>query len=119
MFRSAQKSTTTANTIPNGITQCAYLNCTYGPQCTIRNKYCCVFILRRALLFVDAFFKRHKMPFVVIYGTLLGAVRKEKIIPWTRDIDIGYFNKTYLSSKEVRDELNQHGFHIFEVNIFI
>ena len=31
--------------------------------------------------------KQHDIPFFIAYGTLLGAVRNERVIPWTCDID--------------------------------
>ena len=115
MFRSEPKPTITISVIGKGVERCAYLNCSHSPQCTTQNKTCCAFILKRSLLFLDTFFRRHNIPYVVIYGTLLGAVRNGTIIPWTHDVDIGFFNKTYLWRKEIRDELDQYGYHIFEV----
>jgi hypothetical protein len=56
------------------------------------------------------------MPYVIVYGTLLGAVRNATIIPWTKDIDIGLFEKNKLYSYEIREELYKHGYHLFEVN---
>jgi len=99
----------------NGINRCAFLNCSHSSHCTTQNQTCCAYILKHSLVFLDRFFRHHNLPYVIIYGTLLGAVRNSSIIPWTRDIDIGVFNKTYLYTKEIRDELYQHGFHLFYV----
>ena len=102
--------------ISNGIEQCAYLNCSHSSEFTTDNVSCCASILKNALLFIDTFFEVHNLSYVIIYGTLLGAVRNNTIIPWTRDIDVGYFNRTLMFTEEIRQELYRHRYHIFEVS---
>ncbi|CAF1107295.1 unnamed protein product [Adineta ricciae] len=102
-----------SKSVPTNVTPCAYLACSHSSNCTTRNKTCCAYVLKRSLDFLDVFFRRHHLPYVIIYGSLLGAVRNRTIIPWTRDIDIGFFNWTYLRSESIRNELYQHGFYLF------
>ena len=84
-------------------------------QCTTGNVRCCASILKNALSFIDTFFELHNLSYVIIYGTLLGAVRNNTIIPWTRDIDVAFFNRSSLFTEEIRQELYRHGYHVFEV----
>ena len=100
-----------------GIEQCANFRCSHEKTCRTSNRSCCIWILKKALLFVGDFFRKHNLSYGVIYGTLLGAVRNQTLIPWTRDIDVFFFNKSYLFRPEIRNELYQHGYHVFEVNI--
>ena len=53
------------------------------------------------------------MSYVIIYGTLLGAVRNGTVIPWTRDLDIGLFDKKTLYTDQIRNELHDDGFLLF------
>jgi phosphorylcholine metabolism protein LicD len=95
---------------------CATLTCSHSKFCTTKNTSCCVYVLKTALNFLDTFFQKHNITYVIIYGTLLGAIRNGTVIPWTHDIDIGLFNKRTLYSNEIRDELYKHGYHLFEVS---
>ncbi len=50
---------------------------------------CCRQHLIDMLKFVDGFLKKHDIKYWLAYGTLLGAVRDGKMIPWDEDIDLG------------------------------
>jgi hypothetical protein len=99
----------------NAVQMCAYLSCSRSVLCTTKNASCCAYILKKTLYFLDAFFREHQIPYVIVFGTLLGAVRNQTIIPWTNDIDIALFDKNVLYSQEIRNKLKQHGYHLFEV----
>ena len=101
--------------LSSDVSQCAYLNCSHSPQCTTSNTTCCAFVLKSMLFLLDTFFHRHNVSYVVAYGTLLGGVRNSTIIPWTHDVDIGFFDTTFLFSEAIRDDFYQHGYHLFKV----
>ena len=98
-----------------GVEHCAMLNCSYSRTCTTQQPHCCAYINKQALLFVDHFFREHNLSYAIIYGTLLGAIRNGTIIPWTQDIDIAIFNKSYLFQESTEKEIYEHGYLLFEV----
>ena len=64
------------------------------------------------LLLVDVFhlMKEKNYQPALVYGTMLGAIRNQQIIPFTEDVDIGYqggINKTLVRALERR------GYHMF------
>ena len=50
-------------------------------------------VLHGLLAKVDAVFRRNKIPYWPMGGTMLGAVRHQGIIPWDDDVDIGIWKK--------------------------
>ena len=44
---------------------------------------------------VRAVLEDHSIPYIITYGTLLGAVRHQGFIPWDDDFDIYLFNDSY------------------------
>lgn len=53
----------------------------------------------------------------VLYGTLLGAVRDGRTIPFTEDVDIGY-QMTDVRAKRLRRNLAEKGYHMFHQGIW-
>ena len=47
----------------------------------------------RSIKFIDRVFKENNIPYWVDYGTLLGAIRDKKFIPWDTDIEFYMFYK--------------------------
>ena len=55
----------------------------------------------------------HDVEYWLDYGTLLGAVRDGKIIPWDNDIDLGMWKKNKEKLPFVLNDLNLKGFKIY------
>jgi len=49
---------------------------------------CCQDLMLRMLVDVGTFLDKHNIEWYITYGTLLGAMRNQSIIPWTDDVDI-------------------------------
>ncbi|TMW54973.1 hypothetical protein Poli38472_014744 [Pythium oligandrum] len=54
---------------------------------------------------------------IVLYGTVLGAIRNGSVIPFTEDADVGY-RKDNVSMPEMRQKMRDMGYHLFEDNIW-
>jgi len=65
---------------------------------------------------VKKVFDNNDIPFWLEYGTLLGAVRDGKMIPWDTDIDLATFKK-YVNTKNIKkrltEELEKMGFLVY------
>jgi len=60
----------------------------------------------RMLAIIDSICRKHKIEYFMVSGTLLGAYRGQKSIPWDDDADIGMLSSEFLRfSKVVRAEL--------------
>jgi len=49
---------------------------------------CCINKLVQLLFFVDKVFRENDLEYFMVYGTFLGAVRHNGIIPWDTDVDL-------------------------------
>lgn len=72
------------------------------------------------MLLVDVYeeMKHEKLHPVILYGTLLGAVREGIVIPFTEDADIGYQITGFQTTRPVRANLAKKGYHIFKSGIW-
>jgi len=58
---------------------------------------------------VSGILEQHSIPYFITNGTLLGAVRHERFIPWDDDFDIFLFDDTYETAmSHLENELPEH-----------
>ena len=58
-------------------------------------------------------FDRHNFEYWLDAGTLLGAVRHGKFIPWDKDIDLGTWCENIPKLRSISHELRNRGFEVF------
>lgn len=61
---------------------------------------------------VDRICKKYQIPYFIIAGTLLGAVRHGGTIPWDDDLDIGMVRKDYERFLQVSKEEMREGYFV-------
>ena len=62
-------------------------------------------------------FDRNNVTFWLDWGTLLGAVRDQRLIPWDWDMDLGILNGEYDKIISISDQIKKAGFLMNEVSI--
>lgn len=77
---------------------------------------CCSVVLGEMLVDFAKALNKLGLPYRVVYGTLLGAVRSQAIIPWTYDIDIAIAEALFRNETTwiaIQKELEAQGKHYF------
>ncbi|CAF1217282.1 unnamed protein product [Didymodactylos carnosus] len=62
-----------------------------------------------------------KWNYVLIYGSLLGAMRNKSIIPWTGDLDLAVINDVYdnkLHLAETKQDIWLYGYFLFHHEVY-
>ena len=59
---------------------------------------------------LDRVLRAHGIRVFMVYGTFLGAVRHQGVIPWDDDIDVGIFAEDESRLLQVRDDLLTYGY---------
>ncbi len=67
--------------------------------------------IKDMLPYVGALLKELNIIYWLDWGTLLGAVRNGKMIPWDFDIDIGIFHKDVVKLLAMESRIVKDGFH--------
>jgi lipopolysaccharide cholinephosphotransferase len=61
---------------------------------------------------VGRIFQQHGLRYWLAFGTLLGAVREKKFIPWDEDIDLGIFEEDLPKLLAIVHYISGEGFFI-------
>lgn len=69
----------------------------------------------KVLMEVDRICKKHNIVYFAAYGTILGAIRHGRYIPWDDDLDIMMKREDYERFLSVAEAELQHGFTILNV----
>lgn len=96
---------------------CPVMMCNKDSSCTVHDPSCCAYLNYQMLSFLHDFLAAkclHK-EYLVMYGTGLGAVRNQTVIPWTEDLDLGITPLAiqFLELNETRQELWKHGYALW------
>ncbi|TMW54992.1 hypothetical protein Poli38472_014763 [Pythium oligandrum] len=85
---------------------------------TSPDSFCYASVLH--MLFVDVYEELHAMNAapIAVYGTLLGAVRNQSLIPFTEDADIAFVALSGEQLTRLRERLWQRGYHMFHATIW-
>jgi len=67
------------------------------------------------LLVMKGLLEQHQIPFFLVLGTCLGAVREKKFIAYDHDIDIAFYDHDAHQLKAILPILKEAGFYIEEV----
>lgn len=76
---------------------------------------CCLEYLADAIKFLMDQCERHRILCELQEGTLLGAVKLNKVLPWERDSDITFLTADYQKLKDIEDVFTQQGYRFHEV----
>jgi hypothetical protein len=73
------------------------------------NEYNAIQVLAQA----KRVFDKHNLEYWLDAGTLLGAIRDGKFIPWDEDIDLGTWHENIQKLVSISNELKENGFIVF------
>ncbi len=73
-------------------------------------------VMNKNLLDFKRIMDKHNIPFVAIFGTLLGFIREKRVIPASKDADFFCYASDHHKIKPVIDELISIGFHVLDRN---
>ncbi len=75
---------------------------------------CCASHLYELLKFTTDLFHKNNIEYIILFGTLLGSIRHNGIIPWDTDIDIGVYDESFKSIMDLKDKFNDKSYNIVD-----
>lgn len=96
---------------------CPVMHCSQDPSCTVYNTSCCAYLNYEMLSFFDSFMASKCLPdeMFVMFGTAIGALREQTILPHTEDVDLGLtpLALQFLELNSTREEIWRHGYAVW------
>eukprot|EP00299_Pterocystis_sp_00344_P017618 c8827_g1_i2.p1 GENE.c8827_g1_i2~~c8827_g1_i2.p1 ORF type:complete len:370 (-),score=75.07 c8827_g1_i2:49-1158(-) len=100
---------------------CANLNCTWDAECFPHSgPQCCSWVNLKILLAWNATATKYNISYSLMFGTLLGAIRDQSIMPWTDDTDVivsqEHFDKFSHQDPliyQIHEDLSRKGFNFY------
>ena len=73
---------------------------------------CCITQLTNDVLFIMRTCREHHIKCELQEGTLLGAVKLGKVLPWERDADITFLSSNFTEILNLKTHLQKYGYSI-------
>lgn len=89
------------------------------PQRGLNNPVCCSTHLYTIIKEVISVFEKENIEYYAVYGTFLGAIRHQGIIPWDTDIDIAVSLTEQKKILNLLEEKLKHPFCVTQVNDYL
>ena len=94
-----------------------------GEKCPLKSGLvvppCCLENLADAIKFVMEQCERNNITCELQEGTLLGAVKLNKVLPWERDADIAFLTADFPKLVKIKDVFISQGYVVYEISKYI
>lgn len=96
---------------------CPYSACIRADNCTVSNPKCCIYVMHSMLSFLGHYLEAKclQSEYVLVYGTLLAAIRNKTLFPYDSDVDIAAtpLLLQFLELNATKEELWRYGYAVW------